>query len=177
MNARVLLRTAFTCILAGCANASSGGLSDGTFTSTVDGIRYVGSPMVYFPRNTAVIQDVGNARLLVIKLMAFEKVHSERATYVWNFSLPAIAGRYTITAANEDACECHMTLESSNFLQYTPGSVQMNVQILDAMHVVASFSGTLRLGEEYKVGHPEAKPQLTMADGDLDIPIGGSGMR
>jgi hypothetical protein len=158
-------------------DASSGSLAEGTFAATIDGTKYADSPMVYSRRNTAAIQDVGTGRLLVIKLMAFEKAHPERPEYVWNFYLPPRTGQYTLTPASEDRCDCHMTLENADFLQYSPGALNVDVQTLDAMHVVARFSGTLTLRAEYKVGHREAKPQLTLTNGTLDIPMDGSGVR
>ena len=173
MKYRVPLSALLAAILVARSDASSGTLAEGTFAATIDGAKYENSPMGYFPRNTAAVQDAGPGRRLVIKLMAFEKARPERPEYVWNFYLPPRTGQYTLTAANEDRCECHMTLENGDFLQYSPEALNVNVQTLDARHVVASFSGTVTLRAEYKVGHPEAKPHLTLTNGALDIPMGG----
>src|SRR5665213_2644149 len=124
----VRLAAVMAAILIACSDASSGTLAEGTFAATIDGAKYVDSPMVYFPRNTAVIQDVGTGRLLVIKLVAFEKAHPERPQYVWNFYLPPRTGQYTLTPANEDRCDCRMTLENGDFLQYSPGALNVDVQ-------------------------------------------------
>jgi hypothetical protein len=64
-----------------------------------------------------------------------------------------------------------MTLENGDFLQYSPGALNADVQTPDALHLVARFFGTLPLRAEYKVGHPEAKPHLTLTNGALDIPL------
>jgi hypothetical protein len=171
MNYRLLTSTVLLAGLTACSDASSGAPAEGTFSSTVDGARFSGSPMVYFPRNTALIQDGDSGKLLVIHLVSFQGSDPQQTNFKWNFYLPVKTGHYTLTHATEDSCNCHVTVENSDFLLYAPGELAVDVQTLNADHVVATFSGTLALRDDYRVGHPNAKSQLVLTDGKLDVPI------
>jgi hypothetical protein len=171
MNHRLLTSTVLLAVLTACSNATSGAPTEGTFASTVDGARFSGSPMMYFPRNTALIQEGDNGKLLVIHLVSFKGSDPQQTNFKWNFYLPVKTGRYALTHATEDSCNCHVTVENSDFLLYAPGELAVDVQTLNADHVVATFSGILTLRDDYRVGHPNAKPQLALTDGKLDVPI------
>jgi hypothetical protein len=171
MNYRLLTSTILLAGLTACSDANSGAPAEGTFSSTVDGVRFSGSPMVYFPRNTALIQDGDGGKLLVIHLVSFKGSDPQQTNFKWNFYLPVKTGRYTLTHDIEDSCNCHVTVENSDFLLYAPGEFAVDVQTLNADHVVVTFSGTLTLRDDYRVGHPNAKPQLVLTGGKLDVPI------
>lgn len=168
---RLLTSTVLLAVLTACSSATSGAPAEGTFASSVDGVRFSGSPMVYFPRNTAQIQDGDNGKLLVIHLVSFNGSDPQQTNFKWNFYLPVKTGHYTLTHSTEDSCNCHVTVENSDFLLYAPGELAVNVLTLNADHVVATFSGTLTLRDDYRVGHPNAKLQLALTDGRLDVPI------
>lgn len=171
MNYRLLICAVMLAGLTACSDANSGAPAEGTFSSTVDGAHFSGSPMVYFPRNIALIQEGDSGKLLVIHLVSFKGTDPQQTNFKWSFYLPIKTGHYTLTRATEDSCNCHVTVENSDFLLYAPGEFAVDVQTLNADHVVASFSGTLTLRDDYRVGHPNAKYQLVLTDGKLDVPI------
>jgi hypothetical protein len=171
MNYRLLICAGALAAQTACSGANSGAPAEGTFSASVDGVHFSSSPLVYFPRNIAFIQDAEGGKLLVIHLVSFEGVDPQQTHFKWSFYLPLKTGHYTLTHATEDSCNCHVTLENSDFLLYAPGDFAVDVQALNADHVAATFSGTLTLREDYRVGHPHAKSELVLTDGKLDVPI------
>ena len=74
---RLLISAVMLAGLSACSDASSGAPTEGTFSSTVDGARFSGSPMVYFPRNIALIQNGKSILDRYVQLSLRQCVHSE----------------------------------------------------------------------------------------------------
>jgi len=172
MKINKLSAAVFAALSIACSGTASAGSGDGVFSATIDGVKIVGTSPPAPLRNTAEVLPIDNGQQeLLINLAAFKDASLRNTTYTLVFNFPVKTGIYTVTEKNEDDCGCHLTLENSAFIQYRGGSITVNIQSLTSARVIATFSGTLTLNDSYKPRHPEAKAQVVISDGKLDIPV------